>query len=157
MNYEELLIAADEAGLIVKEKPLALHDGRIKGTRIAIRQDIPTLARKADVLAEELGHYFTSVGEILDQSTSAACRQERQARLWAYNNRVGLSGIVRGHQHHCQNLNDLAEFLDVSEEFLLEALDCYREKYGSSVNWKNFTIFFEPSLAVMEKLEKAEE
>lgn len=157
MNYEELLIAADEAGLTVKEKPLSLHDGRIKGTRIAIRQDIPTLAQKADVLAEELGHYFTSVGEILDQSTAAARRQERQARLWAYNNRVGLQGIVRGHQHHCQNLNDLAEFLDVSEEFLQETLDCYREKYGPSVNWKNFTIFFEPSLAVMERLGRLEE
>ena len=31
MNYEDLLMEADEAGLTVKEKPLASHDGRIKG------------------------------------------------------------------------------------------------------------------------------
>ena len=53
MNYEDLLIEADRAGLIVKEKPLLLSDGRIKGRKIAIRKDIPTLRKKADVLAEE--------------------------------------------------------------------------------------------------------
>ena len=59
MTYEELLIEADSEGLIVREKPLAGSDGRIKGKRIAIRKNIPTLAKKADVLAEEMGHYHT--------------------------------------------------------------------------------------------------
>ena len=49
MSYEDLLKEADAAGLIVKEKPLPLSDGRIKGRRIAIRQNIPTLRKKADV------------------------------------------------------------------------------------------------------------
>ena len=35
MTYEELLIEADSEGLIVREKPLAGSDGRIKGKRIA--------------------------------------------------------------------------------------------------------------------------
>lgn len=42
MNYEDLLMEAEAEGLIVKEKPLKVSDGRIKGKRIAIRQDIPT-------------------------------------------------------------------------------------------------------------------
>ena len=62
MGYDDLLIEADEAGLIVKEKLLPLSDGRIKGRRIAIRRNIPTLRKKADVLAEELGHYYTTSG-----------------------------------------------------------------------------------------------
>ena len=54
--------------MTVKEKPLSESDGLIKGNRIAIRKDIPTQTEKACVLAEELGHYYTSSGDIMDQN-----------------------------------------------------------------------------------------
>lgn len=150
MTYEELLIEADSSGISVKELPLQSGDGRCKGRRIAIRKDIPTLAKKADVLAEELGHYHTSVGNILEQSDTENRKQERIARLWAYDKMIGLAGIIQGHRAHCQNRHEFAECLGVTEEFLQEALDCYREKYGVCVNIDGYTIFFEPCLAVME-------
>ncbi len=84
MNYEDLLIEEDNTGLIVKEKPLPISTGRIKGKKIAIRQNIPTLKEKACILAEELGHYHTSVGNILDQTNFNNRKQERAGRLWAY-------------------------------------------------------------------------
>ena len=62
--YEALLDEACDIGLIVKEKPLQYNNGRIKGNRIAIRQDINTTTEKACVLAEELGHHHTSVEQI---------------------------------------------------------------------------------------------
>ena len=149
MGYEELLIEAEEAGLIVKEKPLPLSDGRIKGKRIAIRQDIPTLAQKADVLAEELGHYHTTVGRIVEQDTINAQKQERTARLWAYDKRVGLTGLIKAYEHGCCNHHTTADYLNVTEEFLQEAIDCYREKYGEKVVFEEYTIQFEPFLNVM--------
>lgn len=152
MTYEHLLIETDKEHLIVKEKPLEYNNGRIKGNRIAIRKDIPTLKEKACVLAEELGHYHTTVGNILDQSVTSNRKQERTARLWAYDKMIGLSGIIKGYQMRCQNRYELAECLGVTEEFLLEALDCYKEKYGPFVRVDKFTIVFEPALAVMEKL-----
>ena len=96
MTYDELLIAADEEGLIVKEVPLHSGDGRCRGRRIAIRQDIPTLKKKADVLAEEMGHYHTTVGRIIEQDSVTARKQEREARLWAYKVQLPLS-ILSGH------------------------------------------------------------
>ena len=66
MTYDELLMEADKAGLIVKEAPLALNDGLCVGNKIAIRKDIVTSVQKADVLAEELGHHFTTVGNIIE-------------------------------------------------------------------------------------------
>lgn len=54
MNYEQLLTAADQEGLLVKEQPLTEHDGLIRGSRIAIRKDIETQAEKSCVLAEEI-------------------------------------------------------------------------------------------------------
>ena len=151
MSYEELLEEAQESGLTIKELPLQSNDGRIKGKRIAIRRDIPTV-KKADVLAEELGHYRTTAGDILDQSSANNRKQERTARLWAYNKRIGLSGIIQGFRQHCHSRYELAECLGVSEEFLQEAIECYREKYGCMVELDGYIILFEPSLAVMEKL-----
>lgn len=149
MTYEVLLNAADQAGLTVKEKPLSESDGLIKGNRIAIRKDIPTQAEKSCVLAEELGHYFTSAGNILDQTDIVNRKQEYRARLYGYNLQIGLRGIISAHTAGCRNLYEMADYLHVTEEYLKEALDCYRSKYGEYVKVDNYMIYFIPSLAVL--------
>lgn len=150
MTYEVLLNTADQAGLTVKEKPLSESDGLIKGNRIAIRKDIPTQAEKSCVLAEELGHYFTSAGNILDQTDTVNRRQEYRARLYGYNLKIGLTGIISAHTAGCRNLYEMADYLDVTEEDLKEALDCYQSKYGEYVKVDNYMIYFIPTLAVLE-------
>lgn len=150
MGYEELLLEADAAGLTVKEKSLPLSDGRIKGKRIAIRKDIPTLTKKADILAEELGHFYTTVGRIIEQDCIEAQKQEYSARLWAYNKRIGLLGIVKAYKAHCHTIYEMAEHLDVTEEFLSDALDCYRHIYGEGISIGDYYLRFEPYLEVYE-------
>lgn len=150
MNYTELLIEADNLSLITKEKPLRAHDGRIKGKRIAIRKDIRTTTEKACVLAEELGHYHTTVGDILNQNDTGNRKQELRARLWGYNKLIGLSGIISCYRAGCRNLYEMAEHLEVTEEFLKEALNCYKSKYGVFTRIDNYVIYFEPALAVFE-------
>ena len=152
MNYETLLDEAVNNGLIVKEKPLKSSDGRIKGNKIAIRQDIKTTVEKTCVLAEELGHHYTSVGKIIDMSDFQNRKQERQARVWGYNKLIGLTGIVNAYKRGCQDIHEMAEFLDVTEEYLKEAIDCYRDKYGVCTTIDNYTVFFIPYLTVMEKV-----
>ena len=152
MNYETLLDEAVNNGLIVKEKPLKSSDGRIKGNKIAIRQDIKTTVEKSCVLAEELGHYHTTVGDITDLSDPKNRKQERQARFWGYNKLIGLTGIVNAYKRGCQDIHEMAEFLDVTEEYLKEAIDCYRDKYGVCTTIDNYTVFFIPYLTVMEKV-----
>lgn len=151
MTYEELLIEADNNGLVTKEKDLQSSEGRIKGNRIAIKRDLPSTA-KACALSEELGHFHTTTGTITDLKEVSNRKQERAARLWAYDKQIGLSGIIQGHRNCCRTRFELAECLGVTEEFLSEALDCYRQKYGCTVDIDGYTIFFEPSLAVMEKV-----
>lgn len=151
-TYEALLDEANDIGLTVKEKPLKYNNGRIKGSRIAIRQDITTTAEKSCVLAEELGHYYTTVGDILDQSKPESRKQERQARLWAYNKQIGLIGLVRAFEHGCQNRFEIADFLDVTEEYLEECISCYRDKYGVYTTVDNYIIYFIPNLVVVEMI-----
>ena len=152
MNYEALLEEAHQDGLIVKEKPLKYNNGRIKGKRIAIRQDIETNTEKSCVLAEELGHHHTSVGNILDMNDVRNRKQERQARLWGYNKLIGLTGIINAFRAGCQSRHEIAELLDVTEEYLQECVDCYRDKYGVCTEVDNYTIYFIPHLAVMENV-----
>lgn len=150
MNYEQLLTATDQEGLLVKEQPLTGHDGLICGSRIAIRKDIETQAEKSCVLAEEIGHYRTTTGNILDQNDTMNRKQEYRARLYGYNLRVGLIGIINSYEARCRTLHEMAEYLDVPDDYLEDVIDCYRSKYGQYVAIDNYMIYFIPQLAVMK-------
>ena len=152
MNYDALLAESDSAGLVVKEKPLKYNNGRIKRGKVAIRKDIPTSREKTCILAEELGHYYTSSGDILDQQDISNRKQERRARVWAYDLLIGLSGIVKAYRHGCSNLYEMADYLEVTEEFLRDALERYRQKYGIYTTIDHHIIYFEPHLAIVEIL-----
>ena len=143
MNYEQLLTAADQEGLLVKEQPLTEHDGLIRGSRIAIRKDIEAQAEKSCVLAEEIGHYRTSSGNILDQNKVESRKQEYRARLYGYNLKIGLAGLIR------------AEYLDATEEYLKEAMQCYHAKYGVYTVVDNYVIYFKP-FAVIHMISSAD-
>lgn len=148
MNYTDLLLEADANNLIIKEKPLLANKGRIKGNRIAIKHDMLEIEKKC-VLAEELGHYYTTVGNILDQTNTANRKQERRARVWAYNEMISLSDLVDSYKDGCRSRYEIAEHLEVTEEFLQECLDYFHEKYGLYTKQNNYLIYFEP-LGVLE-------
>ena len=109
-----------------------------------------TSTKTADTLAEELGHHYTTVGNILDQTNLEARKQERAARMWAYNLRIPLLDLVKAYKAHCRNTFEVAEYLDVSEDTLIEALEFYRQKYGTGVMVGDYYIRFEPHLDVFE-------
>ena len=151
-SYEILLSEASENGLIVKEKPLKYNNGRIKGSRVAIRQDLATSVEKACVLAEELGHHYTTYGNILDQSDASNRKQELRARAWAYNKQIGLLGLIRAYEHGCRNRFEIAEYLEVTEEVLEECLIFYQNKYGMCRSIDNYVVYFIPNLVIMKKM-----
>ena len=142
-----MLLEYDDSELIIKEKPLRGSLGRIKGNRIAIRQDMTT-TEKACILAEELGHYHTTVGNILDQTSVENIRQERRARIWAYEKQIPLQGLIKCFEERCRNKYEIASSLGVTEEFLKEAITYYRQKYGISTTCEDYVIFFEPALLI---------
>lgn len=151
-NYERLLSAADGAGLIVKEKRLKSGaKGLIKGNRVLINKDILT-SEKACALSEEIAHFETSVGNILNQDSVLNRKQERMAHIHSYNHLIGLIGIIECFKRGCQSLHESAEYLEVSEEVLSDALKCYREKFGPCTCVDNYVIWFEPYLSVFQKI-----
>ena len=153
MEYEELLDLAKSQNIKVHEK-YDFSGTRIKGLycdgNIALSKDLHTEAEKKCVLAEELGHYETAVGDITDQSLTSNRKQELRGRLIAYNKMVGLMGFIDAYQHHCHDLHEMAEYLDVTDAFLSETIDCYRAKYGSYAKFDNYVVYFEPNIGVLE-------
>ena len=141
----------------VKVHNYYLGEENLKGIyidgNVAINTSVTTTNEKSCVLAEELGHHHTSVGIIVDLSDAQNRKQERQARLWAYNNRIGLYGLIRAYESGCKDRYEIAEFLNVTEEFLEDAINCYREKYGVYTTIDNYTIYFIPNLVVGKKFE----
>ena len=135
---------ANSSKIVIKEQHLRSHDGLIRGNRIAIRKNIETQKEKSCVLAEELGHYYTSCGDILDQSKVENRKQEYRARLYGYNLKIGLTGLIRAYEVGCRNLYEMAEYLDATEEYLMEAIDCYKSKYGLYASIDNYLIYFQP-------------
>ena len=145
MTYESLLKEADSRQLKVKEKTLNQYNGLIVGNKIAIRKDIETETEKSCVLAEELGHYYTSSGDILDQSKPENRKQEHRARLWAYNKMITMDKLANARKSGCRNRYEIAEYLEVTEEFLQEAIDSYKEIYGAGYHqYGDYLICFEP-------------
>lgn len=124
-RYEQLLDEAYQGGLLVKEKPLQSGDGRILNNRIAIRESLTSSAVKACVLAEELGHYYTTAGDIMNQADAANRKQENVARRWAYEKMLPIENILFAAQDGHVDIWDMAEYLDVDEAFLKDALIYY--------------------------------
>lgn len=150
-EYEILCEVARGRGLNVKRLPLDEETkGLIKGDRVAIRDDL-TEAEAADTLAEEIAHDALNVGDITDLSVTVNRKQEMKARMLAYDIRIGLSGIVTCYRYGCRSRYEMAQLLDVSEEFLAEALEHYRRKYGRTpVTVDHYVVVFEPRIGVIE-------
>ncbi len=118
---------------------------------VAIRENM-TILEKTCTLAEELGHHYTTYGNIMEQSDTANRKQEFRARAWAYNKQIGLLGLIRAYEYGCQNRFEIADYLEVTESVLEECISCYRKKYGVYKIVGNYIIYFIPTLAVFKRI-----
>lgn len=150
MKYEKLMIKY-EKNVKIKEKPLRYgFKGLYKNNKIIIDSNIETSNEKACILAEELGHHFTTYGDIIDQSDIRNVKQELRARAWAYERLVRMVDLINAHKAGIKGRYELADFLEIPEWFLLEAIEYYKSKYGTCYKIDNYLIYFSPNFGIME-------
>lgn len=150
MTYEYLLGEAAQLRVHTFEKPMPHKTkGLYSDNVIWINKHIKTSTEKACILAEELGHFHTTEGNILNQTSLVNKKQEKQARTWAYKKLIPLKGIINAYKAGVNGRHELAEYLNVTEPFLLEALNRYKEEYGIYTSIDQYVIYFEP-LSVLE-------
>lgn len=155
-KYEQALQEAADKGLEIIEDFAFDSDagGILVGNTVLMSRRLQAYREKACVLAEEIAHHDLNVGDILDQSDAGASQQEHRARMRAFDRLVGLSGIVSCFKAGDRSLWEMAERLEVTEEFLQGALEAYRLRYGDGVALDGCWISFEPYFVVAESLNK---
>ena len=150
MEYEKLMIKYQK-DIKIKELPLKYgFKGLYKNNKIIIDSNIETNSEKTCILAEELGHHFTSYGDIINQNDIRNVKQELKARAWAYERLVGIVDLINAHKSGVRGRYELAEFLEIPEWFLLEAIEYYKSKYGTCYKIDNYLIYFSPNFGIME-------
>ncbi len=154
-GYDKLLTEAEKNNLLIVEKQFkSSAKGLCVNNVIGINREVETTTEKTCILAEEIGHYHTTAGNILDQSKVNNRKQEKRARRWAHEKLLPLESFVMAYLSGASGRHELADYLEVTEEFLLEAIEQYKEKYGLLAHWGNYIIYFEP-LGVMKILDSS--
>lgn len=145
MTYQKLLERAVENDIEVMED---CEIGRLKGlyfdNTIILSKDIKDHNEKKCILCEEIGHYYFTQGNILNQNEHLNRVQELKARRWAYKQLVKIDYLIDAFFEGIRNIYQLSNYLEVTEEFLKEAIKYYKQKYGIYHHHRNFIIRFEP-------------
>ena len=134
MLYEELKDRAERNGLRIIEKSFKSKHlkGICKGNKIGIRKELP-ISVKTCVLAEEMGHIATTTGNIIDQRNANNIKQEGRAHRWAHTQILPICHLYDAFKKGYRESYEMAEYLEVSEDFLKESLDHYNAKLGQNL------------------------
>ncbi|EPF7797882.1 ImmA/IrrE family metallo-endopeptidase [Staphylococcus aureus] len=140
--YEKMVIENKEIP-IVDGKSLGNFEGLYDNGVILINKNLSE-TRKAEVLYEELAHHKLTYGNILDQSKWINRKFENYARRHGFISAVPLREIVEAYNYGVRNLYELSEYLQLSEKYILEAIEQYKKIYGIGTHYGEYSITFEP-------------
>ncbi|MGV3095547.1 ImmA/IrrE family metallo-endopeptidase [Staphylococcus borealis] len=141
--YENMLIEHDY--IEVRETDVMPNDlhGLWLGDLILIKRNLSE-TRKAEVLYEELAHHKLTYGNILDQSKDINRKFENYARRHGFEAALPLRIIVEARNYGVSSLYELANYVQLSEKYIVEILRHYKQKYGYSTRYGTYVIQFEP-------------
>ncbi|MBM7835910.1 ImmA/IrrE family metallo-endopeptidase [Clostridium sardiniense] len=151
-RYERLLNSAHLQGINVYELDLGVDTpcGKCINNNIIINSR-STEKEKFCVLLEELGHFKYTIGNITNLDDIRNLKQENTARNFSYKSLVGLTKLIKAYKLRIPN-HELADYLGVTNQFLIKALSYYEQKYSNWYELDNYIIRFNP-LGVLEKFQ----
>ena len=129
-KYENLIITAEKEGAKVIEINFGTPKkcGKCIDNLIFINS-VLNQNDKYSVLAEELGHYHTTYGDITNQREISNVKQELKARRWGYKHIVTLEGIIEAFENNCLNEYEMAEYLGGTDEYFKDCIEDYKRQY----------------------------
>lgn len=141
--FEELCIKNDWIEIEETNRLPKFQPGFYINGKIYINSNLSE-TRKAEVLYEELAHHKLTYGNILDQSKDINRKFENYARRHGYEAALPLRIIVEAHHYGVSSLYELADYVQLSEKYIVEILGHYKQKYGYSARYGKYVIQFEP-------------
>ena len=73
--------------------------------------------------------------------------------MLAITRRVGLDQLVDALRQGYRSRTDIADYLDVTEEFLDAAIEEYRQKYGICVRVGEDVLMLDPAVGLMSQID----
>ena len=131
-RFEELENEASILGIEVIdiEIPIAEMNAaylNLSGSERIFLRNTGTVCERACWIAEELGHHHTGHNLVLQYRTADDWRAEARARRWAHMRLLTPDAIYTA-ARNTDDIYEIAEALNVSEEFLRESIDDFQAK-----------------------------
>ena len=144
-NLEELEQEIFDYGIEILSFPF---DSEIKGCcyqsktgkgYICISDSVTTTKERYSILSEELGHYLTSYG-----NTAYDVNAENRARMNSFERSASLTKLINAYESGCSSLEDYTDYLNVTNEYLIECIHAYADRYGIEKKYKGYKLTFSP-------------
>lgn len=142
-RYENILIANDNLDIMETCHLPSKLSGVTFDDMIFIRDNMDRV-HKLETLAEEIAHLHITYGDIRDQSKLVNRKYELKARRLGCEMVITLDGIIDAFHAGVCNLHEMACHFEVSNDYVLKAIEHYKMKYGLDVYYKGYVIKFEP-------------
>ncbi|MDT2011222.1 hypothetical protein [Carnobacterium divergens] len=117
------------------------HGAFIYGNNVYVNSKRGYKQNIADI-AEELGHYETSIGDLSVLDTIEKCQQEVRARQWGYRYLVPLDDLIVCYKLGLREYWEVAEFLEIPPAYLWETINYYRDTKGLVFYYKDCQFVF---------------
>jgi Domain of unknown function (DUF955). len=134
-RLEELEAYAESLGIVIDDSTLQKEhslDGlyiEVGGNCIVLVNRHRTQACQYVALAEEIGHFFRSTGNIVKLSTVAQRKSENAGKAWAIEFLLPICKFTYSALfHRCKTAADFAAVHDFPVEFVAEAIAYYQRK-----------------------------
>ena len=130
--FEELLDEAFVHGIDIKEveptvpKLRAMYM-KVKGKKKIFLPKASTQAERTCLLAEEYGHHETGGDRVLRYNNILDWKAESRARRYAHD-RLLTPDAIRIAAQNTDDIYEIAFALNVTVEFLRDAIDCFRAR-----------------------------
>ncbi len=142
MAYERLLREYSHIKILEVYMPKGL--GGLYMDNIIYIDKYRSLYEKHCLLAEEIGHYETTIGDITELADVRERKLEQAARRWGYEKIVSLDKLIECYKLNYTSLEEVCTFLEVTAEYLKTSIDHYSSSLGISTIHRGYQISFDP-------------
>ena len=149
-KYEYLANEASEDGVDIIDYDFESSNlkGLYQDNTIALSKQLRTINERKCILAEELGHHYTSSGNILDQNNTNNRKQEYKARTWAIRKLIHPDDLIRAFSKGCRDRYEISDYLDITEDFLDQSLEYFKTQYPNGYISEKYYVMFIPQLRI---------
>ena len=111
---------------------------------ITLSNNLDTTAEKICILAEELEHFISTPEDLFVASHSVREKYEKMARFCAVKRLMPFEKLINAKLLSINNSFELADYLNITVDFLQAGIKAYKDHFGLSVPYKDFIIYFDP-------------